>query len=87
VIRCEISEQNPNGYCNVDFVIRLGSNDSLVYLTLILLTWRIWWAPNNVSKWQMGFNSAFKVLRHHGTFRYRAFTFVIKMCTVRPYVS
>ena len=32
-------------------------------LTLILLTWRIWWAPNNASKWQMGFNSAFKGLR------------------------
>ena len=29
-------------------------------LTLILKTWRIWWAPNNASKWQMGFNSAFK---------------------------
>jgi len=32
-------------------------------LTLTLLTWRIWWAPNNASKWQMGFNSAFKGLR------------------------
>jgi len=32
------------------------------WLTLILLTWRIWWAPNNASKWQMGFNSAFKGL-------------------------
>ena len=32
------------------------------HLTLILLTWRIWWAPNNASKWQMGFNLAFKVL-------------------------
>jgi len=31
-------------------------------LTLILLTWRIWWAPNNASRWQMGFNSAFKAL-------------------------
>jgi len=31
-------------------------------LTLVLLTWRIWWAPNNASKWQMGFNSAFKFL-------------------------
>jgi len=31
-------------------------------LTLILLTSRIWWAPNNASKWQMGFNSAFKGL-------------------------
>jgi len=31
-------------------------------LTLILLTWNIEWAPNNASKWQMGFNSAFKGL-------------------------
>jgi len=29
-------------------------------LTLTLLTWRIWWAHNNASKWQMGFNSAFE---------------------------
>jgi hypothetical protein len=35
------------------------------YLILILLMWRIWWAPNNTSKWQMGFNSAFKVLTGH----------------------
>ena len=27
-----------------------------------VLTWRIWWAPNNASKSQMGFNSAFKGL-------------------------
>ena len=32
-------------------------------LTLILLTWRKWWAPNNSSKQQMGFNSAFKELK------------------------
>ena len=32
------------------------------FLTLILLTWRIWWAPNNASKWQIGFNSAFRGL-------------------------
>jgi len=31
-------------------------------LTVILLTWRKWWAPNNSSKQQMGFNSAFKGL-------------------------
>jgi hypothetical protein len=31
-------------------------------LTLILLTWIIWWAPNNANKWQMGFNLAFKGL-------------------------
>ena len=32
-------------------------------LTLILLTWTIWWAPTNASKWRMGFNSAFKGLQ------------------------
>ena len=37
-------------------------NGEVRNLTLILLTWRIWWAPNNVSKWQMGFNPAFKGL-------------------------
>jgi hypothetical protein len=31
-----------------------------VTLTLILLTWRIGWAPNNASKWQVGFKLAFK---------------------------
>ena len=35
---------------------------SYVKLNLILLMWRIWWAPNNASRWQMGFNSAFKGL-------------------------
>jgi len=29
-------------------------------LTLSQLTWRIRWASNNASKWQMEFNSAFK---------------------------
>jgi len=33
-----------------------------VLLTLTLLTWRICWAANNASRWQMGFNSAFKGL-------------------------
>jgi hypothetical protein len=31
-------------------------------LNLILLTWTIWRAPTNASKWRMGFNSAFKGL-------------------------
>jgi hypothetical protein len=31
-------------------------------LTLILLTWKIWCAPNSASKLQMGFNSAFEGL-------------------------
>jgi hypothetical protein len=34
----------------------------IVQLTFILLTWRIWWTPNNASKWLMGFNSVFKEL-------------------------
>ena len=38
----------------------------LLYLTLILLTWRIRWAPNNVSRWQAGFNSAFKGFKLFG---------------------
>ena len=38
-----------------------------LFLTLILLTWRIWWAPNNGSKWQMGFNLVFKGLIFFGT--------------------
>jgi hypothetical protein len=33
-----------------------------LFLTLILLTWRIWWAHNNANKWQMGFNLVFKGL-------------------------
>ena len=32
-------------------------------LTLILLTWTIWRAPTNASKWRLEFNSAFKGLR------------------------
>ena len=45
--------------------VRTGSLNEAVCassLTLILLTWRKWWAPNNASKQQMGFNSAFKGL-------------------------
>jgi len=37
--------------------------DKTVCLTLNPLTWKIWWAPNNASRWQMGFNLAFKGLR------------------------
>ena len=30
--------------------------------------WRVWWAPNNASRWQMGFNSAFEGLKFPLTF-------------------
>jgi hypothetical protein len=36
--------------------------DITMALTLTPLMCRIWWAPNNTSKWQMGFNPAFKGL-------------------------
>ena len=41
---------------------QLQPNSDSIILTLILLTWTIWRAPNNASKWRMGFNSAFKGL-------------------------
>jgi len=40
-----------------------GRVEPEMLLTLILLTWRIWWAPNNANIWQIGFNSAFKGLK------------------------
>jgi hypothetical protein len=43
-------------YINIVFVI------FFIPLTLILPTLRIWRARNNASRWQMGFNPAFKEL-------------------------
>jgi len=43
-------------------LLKLYAKGPQYWLTLILLTWRIWRAPNNASRWQMGFNSAFKGL-------------------------
>ena len=45
-------------------------------LTLILLTRRIWWFPDNASKWQMGFNSALKGLTKYNTLIHVTHTFV-----------
>ena len=33
-------------------------------LNLILLTYNIWWAPNNASSWHMGLKWVFKVLKN-----------------------
>jgi hypothetical protein len=41
----------------------VNSQLETMLLTLILLTWRIWRAPNNASKWQMGFNLVSKELK------------------------
>ena len=40
-------------------------------LTLNPLTWKIWCAPNNTSRWQMGFNSAFKGFKFVAIFQFR----------------
>jgi hypothetical protein len=45
----------------LDFIIRTVLVEQYRSLSLILPTWRIWRA-SNASKWQMGFNSAFKGL-------------------------
>jgi len=58
-------------YLIIQFIISLSSvlttPDATIQLALTLLPWRIWWAPNNASRWQMGFNLAFNglMLRCH----------------------
>jgi len=48
-------------HLSVFWAIWIQSAISLsIYLTLTLLTWKIWWAPNKASRWEMGFNSEFK---------------------------
>jgi hypothetical protein len=54
--------------CEVSHILLVTLPNEWIYmawtstvLTLILLTWRIWWAPNNASNWQKGFNLAFKM--------------------------
>jgi hypothetical protein len=44
----------------------------IIYLTLKLLTTTIVAPPSNASKWQMGFNSAFKGLNDDGYFVMKA---------------
>jgi len=46
---------------NSDINMTLRFCDSAL-LTLNPLTWKIWWASNKASRWQMGINSAFKGL-------------------------
>jgi hypothetical protein len=43
-------------------ILFLRNTKQYSHLILILLKCRIGWAPNNASKWQMGFNLAFKGL-------------------------
>ena len=48
-----------------------GGWDLIQRLTLTLLTWTIWRAPTNASKWRMGFNSAFKGLIYKTKEKYK----------------
>jgi hypothetical protein len=48
---------------HVQWRVKSSSSKKYSQLTLILLTWKIWRASNNTSRWQMGFNSVFKGLR------------------------
>jgi len=57
-----ISLNNINRSVVITVTNRILCQVENVYLTLILLRWRIWRVPNNASRWQMGFNSAFKRL-------------------------
>ena len=60
--RC-VWSRNIKNRCSIYIYIFDISSLRVNDLTLILLTWRKW-TPNNASKWQMGFNSAFKWLKH-----------------------
>ena len=52
------------------FFCSVNNGVCLLYkLILILLTWRIWWAPKNASRWQTGFNSSFKGLNAPENFK------------------
>ena len=64
VLQAEAQLQPATKNNTTNVVIQQNSRKLLVMdiLNLILLTWRIWWAPNNSSKRHMGFNSAFKGL-------------------------
>ena len=48
------------------YCIEVNSRECHRVLTLIMLTWTIWRAPTNASKWRMGFNSAFEGLMGAG---------------------
>jgi len=62
---CKLNSTRKHSHVHLTYTrTQPRNNYNRFHLTLILLTWRIWWAPNNASKWQMGFNSAFKGLKY-----------------------
>jgi hypothetical protein len=57
------ASSTPDNSVKMVVVIYIFYLYSILCLTLTLLTWRIWWASNNASNWQMGFNWVFRGLR------------------------
>jgi len=62
VVRRCVWSRNIKNRCSIYIYVYDINSLRVNDLTLILLMWRKWWTPNNASKWQMGFNSAFKGL-------------------------
>jgi hypothetical protein len=56
--------QNFFKHKNITRNLKLKLKNTIIDKTLTLnpLMWKIWRAPNNARKWQLGFNSAFKGL-------------------------
>jgi len=67
-VHCWLVSQNVSRNTNdIPRILCFRALSIICCLTLTLLTWRIWWSPNNARSWQMGFNSAFtglKTTRH-----------------------
>ena len=61
----QFSETWDMTYCTGTLTVfrNMGFITHHTFLTLILLTWWIWWVSNNASRWQFGFNSAPKGLK------------------------
>ena len=59
---CPVIKSKPGALWLAHFLISSLTSDGEKGLTLILLTWRIGWAPNNASRWEIGYNSACKGL-------------------------
>ena len=60
---CTSRSLSKNDNLNSAEGICMETDFSRIYLTLILLTWRIWWGSNKSSDWQTGFNLVFKGLK------------------------
>ena len=59
--------------------------NKVILLTLVLLKWIIWWAPNNANKWQVVFNSAFKGLMYSYLDMFQVHTPIIR--SIRRWVA